>query len=124
MPCRKHLNGAACDIMHHAMSGLSFLHPHIAQTCREAKLSSLTLDLMQPSPLPPEVHAQKPCLLATQALHETFVSLLQKLGFSLADVSSATLTFSAPRHAQDDYTLPCRSELVTADGKHYEHTMA
>jgi DNA-binding transcriptional regulator YhcF (GntR family) len=73
--------------------------------------------------------------LAFEKLHEegylrskigsgTFVALLQKLGFTLADISSATLTFSAPRHVRDDYTLPCRSELVTADGKRYEHQMA
>jgi hypothetical protein len=124
MPSRKHLNGAAYDIMHHAGSGLSFLHPHIAQTCRDAGLPSLTLDLMRPSPLPSDIRAKKPCILATQALHRSFVSILQKMGFSLDDISSATLTFSAPRHARDDYTLPCRSELVTADGKRYEHTLA
>jgi hypothetical protein len=121
MPSRKHLKGAAYDIMHHAVSSMSWLHPHIAQTCRTAGLVSLTLDLMRESPLPPDVPAERPCILATQNLHRTFVALLEKLGFSLADVTSATLTFSAPRHARDDYTLPCRSELVTTDGKRYEH---
>jgi hypothetical protein len=124
MPSRKHLKGAAYDIMHHAVSSMSWLHPHIAQTCREAGLASLTLDLMRESPLPPDVRAEQPCVLATQALHRTFVSLLQKLSFTLADVSSATLKFTASRHARDDYTLPCRSELVTADGRRYEHQMA
>jgi len=79
---------------------------------------------MRESPLPADVPAERPCVLATQNLHRTFVSLLEKLGFSLADVSSATLTFSAPRHDRDDYTLRCRSELVTVDGKRYEHEMA
>jgi hypothetical protein len=65
-----------------------------------------------------------PCILATQQLHRTFVSLLQKLGFSPSDVASATLTFTAPGHARDDYTLPCRSKLVTADGTKYEHELA
>ena len=123
MPSRKHLKGAAYDIMHHAVSSMSWLHPHIAQTCRASNLPSLTLDLLRPSPLPPDVPAEPPCVLATQALHRTFVSLLEKLGFTLADVSSAKLTFSAPRHARDDHTLPCRSELVTTDGKRYEHEM-
>jgi hypothetical protein len=124
MPSRKHLKGVAYDIMHHAVSSMSWLHPHIAQTCRAAGLASLTLDLTQPSPSPSDVPAEQPCILATQTLHRTFVALLHKLGFTLADISSATLTFSAPRHVRDDYTLPCRSELVTADGKRYEHVMA
>ena len=124
MPSRKHLNGAAYDIMHHAVSGLSYLHPHIAQTCRAAGLPALTLDLMRPSPLPPDISAEEPCVLATQTLHRTFVTLLQKIGFTLDDISSATLTFSAPRSSDDDYTLACRSELVTTDGKRYEHQMA
>jgi hypothetical protein len=124
MPSRKHLNGAAYDIMHHAVSGLSFLHPHIAQTCRAANIPVITLDLMQSSPLPPTIHADHACVTATQTLHHTFVGILQKLGFSLSDVSSATLTFRAPRNAQDDYILPCNVELVTADGKRYHHEQA
>src|SRR5438128_301201 len=124
MPSPKHLKGAAYDIMHHAASGLSFLHPHVANTCRAAGLPSITLDLMNESPLPPDIRADESCILATQALHRTFLSILQKIGFSPADVSSATLTFSAPSRARYDYTLPCRSELVTVNGNRYEHTMA
>ena len=124
MPSRKHLNGAAYDIMHHAISGLSDLHPHIAHTCRAAGLPVLTLDLMRSSPLPQDIRAEEPFVLATQTLHRTFVSLLQKLGFTLEDISSATLTFYAPRSGDDDYTLACRSELVTADGKRFEHQTA
>jgi hypothetical protein len=124
MPSHKHLNGAAYDIMHHAVSGLSFLHPHIAQTCRAANIPIVTLDLMQSSPLPSTIHAAHACVTATQTLHQTFVGILQKLGFSLSDVSSATLTFRAPRDAQDDYTLACSVELVTADGKRYHHEQA
>ncbi len=53
MPSSKLLNGVAHDILHHAMSGLSCLHPHLSQTCRTAGVTEITLDLMRESPCQP-----------------------------------------------------------------------
>jgi hypothetical protein len=93
MPSEKLLNGVAHDIMDHAMSGLSYLHPHLTQTCRSARISDVTLDLMSESPLPAQCPQYQPLVLASRALHRTFVAILAKMGFTLADLSSATLVF-------------------------------
>ena len=121
VPNYKHLNGVAHDILAHAMSGLSYLHPHIANICRASGLSAITLDLLLASPLPADVRADKPCVLATQALHRKFVELLHKLGFTLSDLRSATLTFRASAASPDGFIVPCSADFTTARGHHYHH---
>jgi hypothetical protein len=121
VPSDKRLNGLAHDIVAHAVSGLSYLHPHIAETCRASGLPSLTLDLLSPSPLPADIRAEKPCVLATEALHRTFVTLLKKLGFTVSDVHSATLTFRGSVASPDGSIVPCAIDLTTTRGHHYHH---
>jgi hypothetical protein len=124
MPSYKLLNGVAHDIMDHSMSGLSYLHPHLTQTCRSARITDVTLDLMLESPLPATIPQYRPLVMACQALHRTFIGILTKIGFSLADLSSATLTFHVPLDAPDGYSyVSCTSELVSARGRSYRHEM-
>jgi hypothetical protein len=124
VPSQKLLNGIAHDIMDHAMSGLSYLHPHLTQTCRSAKITEVTLDLMQESPLPSTIPQYKPLVLASQTLHRTFVGILSKVGFTLSDLSSASLTFHITPNAPDDYSyVSCDSKIVSVKGKSYCHEM-
>ena len=124
MPSHKLLNGVAHDIMDHAMSGLSYLHPHLTQICRSARITDITLDLMRESPLPTTIPEYKPLVLASQTLHRTFVKILSKMGFTLADLSSASLTFHITPDAPDDYSyVSCASDLVSARGRSYRHEM-
>jgi hypothetical protein len=110
--------------MDHAMSGLSYLHPHLTQTCRSARITDVTLDLMRESPLPATIPQYQSLVLASQTLHRPFVGILSKIGFSLADLSSASLTFHIMPDAPDDYSyVSCTSELVSARGKSYRHEM-
>jgi hypothetical protein len=122
MPSYKLLNGVAHDIMDHAMSGLSYLHPHLTKTCRSAQITDVTLDLMCESPLPATIPQYQPLVAASQALHRTFVAILAKIGFTLADLSAARLTFHVLPNAPDDYSfVSCTSELVSARGRSYRH---
>jgi hypothetical protein len=122
MPSQKLLNGVAHDIVHHAISGLSHLHPHLTQTCRSARISDITLDLMSKSPLSTTIPQYQPLVFASHALHRTFVVILAKIGFTLADLSSARLTFHVSPDAPDDYSyVSCSSELVSARGRSYRH---
>src|SRR5947209_5925709 len=124
MPSSKLLNGVAHDIMDHAMSGLSYLHPHLTQTCRSARITDVTLDLMRESPLPATIPHCEPLVLASQTLHRTFVGILSKMGFTLADLTSASLTFHVTPDAPDDYSyISSTSELVSAQGRSYRHEM-
>ena len=108
MPSSKLLNGVA--------------HEHLSKACRAAGMSNVTLDLMKGSPLPASVPDYQPLRLSTQALHRTFVGILEKTGFTLTDVSSATLTFHFLPDAQDDYSyFSCDSVLITTKGRSYGH---
>jgi hypothetical protein len=50
------------------MSGLSYLHPHLTQTCLSARITDVTLDLMRESPLPATIPQYQPLVLASQTL--------------------------------------------------------
>ena len=123
MPSQKHLNGLAHNILDHAVSGLSYLQPHLAQVARTAGVSTITLDLLSASPLPVILHLLRPAVLACESLHHTFLSIAQKLGFTPQDLASATLTFEFPADCTDDYRFACTSELVGSGGRRYRHSM-
>ena len=124
MPSFKRLNGVAYDIAHHALSGLSYLHPHLAQACRGSGRTSVRLDLLREMPLPDDVPEHEPLRLASQALHGTFVGILQRVGFALSDLNAAHITFYVPPDAPDDYSyVSCDSEIVAASGKAYSHSL-
>jgi hypothetical protein len=124
MPSSKLLNGAAHDIAHHALSGLSYLHPHLTQVCKRARRASVTLDLPRESPLPADLPDYKPLRLASQALHRTFVGILESFGFTVAGVTAAQLTFHVPHDAPDDYSyVSCDSEIVTTSGRVHRHEL-
>jgi hypothetical protein len=124
MPSSKLLNGVAHDIAHHALSALSYLHPHLTQVCKRAGRTSATLDLLRESPLPADFPDYEPLRLASQALHRTFVGILESVGFTVADVSSARLTFHVPLDAPDDYSyVSCDSEIIATSGRVHRHEL-
>lgn len=123
MASRKHLNAVAHDIAHHAVSGLSFLHPHLGQACRRAKTLEVTLELTRGEPLPSDFPTSEPLLNAARSLYKTFCEILAKKGFGLKDVRSAELRFQFGPQREDDYSCSCRSRLVTSDGREYCHTL-
>jgi hypothetical protein len=123
MPSQKQLNGLAHNILDHAVSGLSYLHPHLAQVARAAGVSTIPLDLLSVSPLPVALHSLRPAVLACESLHRTFLSITQKLGFTPRDIASAALTFEFPAECTDDYRFACISEVVGTSGRRYLHSM-
>jgi hypothetical protein len=124
MPSSKLLNGVAYDIAHHALSGLSYLHPHVTQVCRKAKITEVTLDLLNESPLPANVPDYEPLRLASQALHRRFLNILKSVGFALSDISDARLVLHVVTDAPDDYSyVSCDSEIVAIGGRTYRHQL-
>ena len=124
MPSSKLLNGVAHDIAHHALSGLSYLHPHLTQVCKRARCATVTLDLLRESPLPADFPDYEPLRLASQALHRTFIGILESVGFTVADITTARLTFHVPPEAPDDYSyISCDSDIFIASGRVYQHEL-
>lgn len=124
-PADKLLNGVTNNITDHAVSGLSYLHPHLSQVCRKAGIEEISLDLIKASPLPTGFTEYQPLVLSSRALHQKFVEILEKNKFSLSDVSSAVLTFKFLPNSSDDYSgFSCACELITTKAKRFHHKRA
>ena len=121
MASKKHLNAVSHDIAHHAVSALSWLHPHLGEACRRAKKDEVVLDASLPQPLPSDLPATEPLKLASQALHRTFASILEKKGFAATDVKSAELRFVFSPTRTDDYSCICFSRLIATNGHEFSH---
>ncbi len=123
MPTMRHLDGVIHDIAHHAQSGLSHLHPHLAQLCRSLRTTSITLDLLAAAPLGDEVMVRPALALSTEALRTKFRHLIDGKGLALSDVAEAHLVFTFSER-RDDYNSAVRAYLRTARGQTYEHELA
>ena len=121
MPSKKRLNSVCHSIAHHAVSGLSYIHPHILRTCRDAGISKLSISLLDAEPCPPGFIEVQPLRLSLTALKNKFESILASEGFSIADISKVTLTFSPDINMGDDYCSICHATLTSNTGQTYEH---
>lgn len=121
MASLKPLKGVAYDIAHHAQSGLSYLHPHLGEMCREAGKTEATIDLMAKNSYPTELREYKPLKLAIGALKEKFAIILSKREMSLDFISELKLKFI---FYTADYSLcAVESTLVKTSGITYVHTV-
>jgi len=123
MASKKHLNAVAHDIAHHAVSGLSWLHPHLGEACRRAESDEVVLDAARVDPLPDGFPASEPLKLAAGGLHRTFVAIVEKKGFSVGDVKRAELRFVFSPNRKDDYSCTCFSHLTASDDREYTHRL-
>lgn len=123
MASSKHLNAVAHDIAHHAVSGLSYIHPHLGAACRSANIDEITLDLSLADPFPIGFAANEPLKAATRALRKKFEDIIQMKGFSASEVRIATLRFIFSPSRSDDYSSVCFSHLCTLDGKEFHHRL-
>jgi len=121
MATQKRLSSVCHSTAHHAVSGLSYLHPHLRQACRLAGLSSATVDLLEESPYPRNVAHLQPLFLALAALKVKFTEILNSEGFTVNDLQSATLRFEFEPQFKDDFSSNCFAQLVSMNGKAYEH---
>lgn len=123
MASEKRLNSVCHSIAHHAVSGLSSVHPHIAKACRIHDVDSITADLLADEPCPPPFDSLEPLRLSLGALSEKFASILIAEGFDRQDLASATVTFWPDPAINDDYCTICRATLVSNTGRRFEHTI-
>lgn len=122
MPSKKRYKSITHSIAHHAVSGLSFVHPHLGKACEEVNAKDVAIDLLAEEPCPNEFIHLKPLRLSLTTLKNTFIELLEKEGFSVQDVKEAVLTFSFYPHL-DHYCSRCFAHLVSTDGDVFEQTV-
>ncbi|BBN81459.1 hypothetical protein PA25_14440 [Pseudoalteromonas sp. A25] len=114
MASLKPLKGVAYDIAHHAQSGLSFLHPHLGEMCREVGITEATIDLMANESYPAELREYKPLKLAIGALKDKFAIILSKREMSLDFISELKLKFIF--YTADNSLCAVESTLVKTNG--------
>jgi hypothetical protein len=118
MPRIRDLKGVAHDLVDHAMSGLSFLHPHVWSYARQTTVDEFTVDLLQDSARS-LVEVPEPLRLATESLRNWFQPVLRSYGFNLEDLSSAKLTFGS--FGSSPYVVAARASLVAPSGREYSY---
>lgn len=102
------------SIAHHAVSGFSYVHPHVLRACRGAGNGKMEVNLLLADPCPPQLSEIEPLRLALKGLRKKLKSILTAEGFSLSDLSLATLCF-APDPGKDDYCSICHATLKSED---------
>ncbi|MFZ1612600.1 MAG: hypothetical protein WAT51_00405 [Holophaga sp.] len=123
MSSQKLLSSVAHNIAHHAVSGLSYLHPHLKLTLVKANLTSIAVDLLNPELDQPNLKPSKPLTDAIGALKSKFAEILVAEGLSLADVRSAVLVFDFPAYYTDNFCSDCHAFLVGSSGKHFQQAV-
>jgi hypothetical protein len=121
MASAKRLNSVCHSIAHHAVSGLSYVHPHVLATCRGAGLEEMAVNLLDAEPCPQRFRDIEPLRLSLRGLREKLEGILTTEGFSLADLSAADVTFRRDSRFRDDYCSICHARLVSKAGRVYEH---
>jgi hypothetical protein len=116
----KRLHSVCQSIAHHAVSGLSYLQPHISRACAEAGVDHLAIDLLSTELYSPAYGESRPLLLCLRSLRERFVAILDAEGFALDDLTEAGLRLIPVGGPGDDYSLACRATLTTSKGRRFE----
>jgi hypothetical protein len=123
MPSQKILSSVAHNIAHHAVSGLSYVHPHLKPALVEIGLNSISIDLLKPSPCPIQLQSNKPLVLALAGLHSKFEEILEAEGLSISSLQSAQLLFDFPSNYSDNYCSDCHASLTAVTGKTYRQSV-
>ena len=114
MLSEKKLRGVVHNIAQHAMSVLSYVHPHLSEHCRVVHVSRATVDLLTGTLAPNNESVSTPLGLGMTALSETFVRICESAGVEVSALSEAEATFE---FAQDGCPSSCYVRTRTRDGK-------
>lgn len=120
MSRRKRLRSVCHSIAHHAVSGLSYVHPHVLRACRDANIESMEVNLLDVDPCPFQFKGIEPLRLSLQGLREKLESILAAESFSISDLTIATLSFK-PDPGKDNYCSICHAMLKSRDQEPIEY---
>jgi hypothetical protein len=123
MASQKRLSSVCHSIAHHAVSALSFIHPHLRQACRSNREKVAVIDLLADEPCPLAFLEIAPLRLALNTLKHRFVDILITEGFGLVDIKSAWAIFEFKDDYPDDFCSNCHAFLKSAEGKEFKHAV-
>jgi hypothetical protein len=114
MASHKRLKSVVQSIAHHAVSALSFVHPHLGLACEADGLDSIEIFISENEPCPKVFLHIEPLRLALNSLRKTFYSLVVTEGFATKDIELARLVFEFKHGQLDHYCSNCTALLVSA----------
>ena len=119
MTTQRALSGVSHDIAHHAVSGLSYIHPHLYHACQLVGVRQTTIDILVESPYPTGLPQLESLRLSLVALREKFFAILEANDFGTTDVKSLSISFEFPLVGADGYSCQVVSRLQSSRGHNY-----
>jgi hypothetical protein len=113
----KRLRSVIHSTAHHGVSGLSFLHPHAGEACRNAGIHTIAVDLLKPGFIPPISNTTKELKLSSEALRNKFANLLCAEGIEPSTIVQGFAQFA---FHNDIWPSTCYVQVVTTEGKMLE----
>ena len=111
----KRLRSVVHNIGHHAISGLSCVHPHLGVVCKGHSSDQGTIDLMSGEVVLPAGAASEsePLLLGSRTLSEKFSEILETEGLDPAEIADAVIVF---QFGSDRWPSSCYVRVATLEG--------
>ncbi|WP_133155094.1 hypothetical protein [Kinneretia aquatilis] len=123
MPSIKRLSSVCHSAAHHAVSALSYVHPHLGQACDAAGVESSAVDLLAEDIYPSSLPRLEPLALALTALRDRFGAILTSEGFAPSDLHRALLHFEFSPELPDYFCRRCSAVIVATNGKSFMHAV-
>lgn len=121
MVSQKLYNGIAHDIAHHAASGLSYLHPHLAKACKVLGVNEVSMSLLDEQSFRQDLLIQKPLQLSSDKVKEKFREMILQAQLDTQQLEKASLHFQFIY--SDDYSCVVTSLLKLKSGREFTHTI-
>jgi len=123
MTSAKRLRSVCHSIAHHAVSGLSYIHPHLLEAARSAGVAQIEVQLLETDPCPERFRSNEPLRKSLKTLKDKFEAILKSEGFSLSDLAHAKLSFTADPAQNDNHCSICRANLSPLKGESVEYVV-
>lgn len=137
MPSQRVLQSVTHNLGHHAVSGLSYLVPHLFRAAESSGQLTVSIDMLGEPILSPTLRLDEPLRLSLDALRKRFGEILASEGFAQDALRAATLVFRFEGHWPEtpatllakargdsqetpgDPAYHCEAAVVTSNGRSY-----
>ena len=137
MPSQRVLQSVAHNLGHHAVSGLSYLVPHLFRAAKSNGQLAVSVELLGEQLLSPTMSTDEPLRLSVGSLRERFREILAAEGFAPDALRAATIVFrfenqwpqtpstllaesrAGIHETADDPAYHCEAALISARGHSY-----
>lgn len=123
MTSSKRLSSVSHSIAHHAVSGLSYVHPHLRQAARQISETTVFVDLLADEPCPERFLNIGPIRLSLNAMKSRFNEILVSEGFEDSELGFAGVLFEFTPEFPDDYCSNCHALLISRKDREYRYSV-